>query len=330
MHRREFLVLLGGTLVGQNAAGAEQKPGVSGVPTVGVLWHAGSAEEEREFLSVLVAAFAELGYIEGRTINFIHRFPAEQPERFRALAKELVDRKVDLLVAVTAQGASAIKETSTSIPVVFVLVSDPVRIGLADSLSSPGKNFTGLSLMQQDLSGKKIALLLEAIPRASRIALMLDPRSLINKGLVKAYTNSAETAGLSLKTIEVFTPEDIEGAFSTAREMRADAVVTVTSGMFYNERVRFGAASSREKIPTFVEIAEMVPYGPLLSYGPDFPEFFRRSTGFVDKILKGARPADLPIEQPTRLKLVVNLKTAQTLGLTLPGSLLAAADEVLE
>ena len=136
MHRREFLVLLGGTLVGQNAAGAEQKPAVSGVPTIGVLWHAGSAEEEREFLPVLVAAFRDLGYIEGRTINFIHRFPAEQPERFRALAKELVDRKVDLLVAVTAQGASAIKETSTSIPVVFIVVADPVGMGLADSLST--------------------------------------------------------------------------------------------------------------------------------------------------------------------------------------------------
>ena len=309
---------------------AQSRSQPSGVPTIGVLWHAGSAEEEREFLPVLVAAFRDLGYIEGRTINFIHRFPAEQPERFRALAKELVDRKVDVLVAVTAEGASAIKETSTSIPVVVVLMSDPVRIGLADSLSSPGKNFTGLSLMQQDLSGKRLALLLEAIPRASRIALMLNPRNLINKGLVKAYTNSAEAAGLSLKTIEVSSPEDIEGAFSTAREMRADAVVTVTSGMFFNERVRFGASALREKIPTFVGAAEMVPYGLLLSYGPDLPEFFRRSTGFVDKILKGARPADLPIEQPTRLKLVVNLKTAQTLGLTLPGSLLAAADEVLE
>ena len=202
-------------------------------------------------------------------------------------------------------------------------------MGLADSLSTPGKNFTGMSLMQHDLSGKHVALLREAVPQASLIALFVDPSGLQNERAIAAYSKSAENAGLSLKTIQLSSPEDIEGAFSTARETRVDAVVAINP-MFYNERVRFGAAALREKIPTFVAIAEMVPYGPLLSYGPDFQEFFRKATVLVDKILRGSRPADLPVEQPSRLKLTVNLKTAQTLGLTLPGSLLAAADEVLE
>ena len=253
MKRREFLTALGGAVAWPLAAHAQQP---KKIPRVGVLWHAGSAEEEAVYLRVLTKAFSDLGYVEGKTIDLEHRFPAEQPDRFRSLARELVESKVDAIIAVTALGAKEAKQASRTIPIVVVVDADPIGDGLVESLAHPGGNVTGLSLMAVDLSGKRLALLKEAVPNLS--------------------------------------------------------------------------SALAHKMPTIVANAEMVPFGPLISYGPDFLDYFRRAAGYMDKILKGAKPDSLPVEQPSRFKTVINAKTAKALGLNIPTSLLINADEIIE
>jgi putative ABC transport system substrate-binding protein len=328
MKRREFIAIAAGTAIWPFSVLAQNGTGAR-IPRIGVLWHAGSADEEREYLPVLTKAFSDLGYIEGKNIKFEHRFPAEQPDRFRTLATELIESRVDVIVAVTANGAKEIKQAKSAIQTVFVIVSDPVGAGLVESLAHPGGNMTGLSLMSIDTSGKRLALLKESVPNLSRVALLVDPTARNVPLYISLYSNAAKALGLSLQPVEVPTPEAIEHVFSTIARDGFDGAEVVGSMMF-NERVRVGSSALAHKIPTITIISEMVQYGLLMSYGQDFPDYFRRAAGYVDKILRGAKPGDLPVEQPTRFKLVINLKTAKALGLTIPPSVLITADEVIE
>jgi putative tryptophan/tyrosine transport system substrate-binding protein len=328
--RRAFIAGLGGAAVWPLIVRAQQTGSAIKSPRIGVLWHAGSAEEEEVYLSVVRKAFNDLGYIEGKNIELVHRFPAEKPDRFRALAQELVESKVDAIIAVTELGALEAKRATTTIPVVFVVVPDPVAVGLVEGLARPGGNVTGLSLMAVDLSGKSLSLLKEAVPKLSRVGLLVDPTVPTAQPFTSAYRAAAATLGLSLLPVDVPTSDAIEQAFSGFAQDGADGVVIAGSAMQFNERARIGSSALAQKLPTIVDNAEMVPYGPLLSYGQDFSDFFRRSAGYVDKILKGAKPADLPVEQPTKFKLVINLKAAKALGLSMPQTLLAQADEVIE
>jgi putative tryptophan/tyrosine transport system substrate-binding protein len=294
---------------------------------IGVLWHAGSPEEEGVYFETLMKAFSDLGYVDGTNAVFQHRFPAEQAERFHIFARELVDEKPDMIIAVTAQGALEVKRISGTIPIVVVLAPDPVRAGLVESLARPGGSVTGLSLMNSDLSGKRIALLKEAVPNLSRLALVFDPQY---SASAPAFVKSAQAVGLELRTVPVPTPEAIGEAFSSVALDGVQGVIT-TGSMLYNERARVGAAALANGIPTQTPIGEMVQIdGILMSYGQDFPDYFRKAAGYADKILNGAKPADLPVEQPTRFKLVLNLKTAKAIGVTIPTSLLVVADEVIE
>jgi putative ABC transport system substrate-binding protein len=327
--RRKFIAALGGTaLVWPLAARAQQSR--RKIPIVGVLWHDASAEAEEVYLSVLRKAFNDLGYTEGKNIELEHRFPAEQPDLFRKFAQELVESNVDAIIAVTGQGAIEAKRATSTIPIVFVLVGDPVGSGLVESLARPGGNATGLSLMLTDLSGKRLALLKEAVPNLSRVALLVDPRDPFTKRTTKAHQAAAELLRISLWPVEVTAPDDIEPAFSKIAQDRADGVVLGTGAIFFDERARTGSSALAHMLPAVGFIAEMVPYGLLLSYGQDFPDYFRRAVAYIDKILKGANPVDLPVEQPTKFKLVLNLKTAKALGLTMPNTLLVNADEVIE
>jgi putative ABC transport system substrate-binding protein len=331
MRRRDFITLLGGAAAAWPlAARAQQSVKAAKIPRIGVLWHAGSAEEEEVYLSVVRKAFNDLGYIEGKNIELIHRFPAEKPERFRALAQELVERKVDAIIAVTALGALEAKRATLEIPVVFVVVPDPVAIGLVESLARPGGNLTGLSLMAVDLSGKRLSLLKEAVPKLSRVALLVDSTEPTVQRFTNAYRAAAATLGLSLRPVDAPTPDAIEQAFSTFAQEGTDGVVMAGGSMQFNERTRIGSLALAQKLPAIVSIAEMVPHGPLLSYGQDFPDFFRRAVHYVDRILKGTKPADLPVEQPTKFKLVINLKAGKALGLSVPPTLLTQANEVIE
>ncbi len=247
---------------------------------IGVLWHAGSPEEEGVYFDVLMKAFGDLGYVDGRNAVFQHRFPAEQAERFRMFARELVNDKPDVIIAVTAQGALEVKHASDTIPIVVVLAPDPVRDGLVESLARPGGSVTGLSLMNSDLSGKRIALLQEAVPNLSRLALVYDSHF---AGSAPAFVNSAKAANLDLRTVPVSSPDAIGEVFSSMARDGAQGVIT-TGSMLYNERMRVAAAALASRIPTQTPIGEMVQnVGILMSYGQDFPDYFRKSPGMPTK-----------------------------------------------
>ena len=257
-----------------------------------MLWHAGSADEEREYLPVLTNAFSSLGYIEGKNIKFEHRFPG----RAAGSVGYRADRK---------QGR---------------------RDRRCDSEWSQGD---GLSLMSADMSGKRLALLKETVSNLSRVALLFDPTSRNLPLYISLYANAAKALGLFLQPVEVPTPDTIEDVFSAIARDGFDGA-EVDGSMMFNERVRVGSSALAHKMPTITFIAEMVQYGLLMSYGQDFPDYFRKAAGYVEKILRGAKPGDLPVEQPTRFKQVINLKTAKALGLTIPPSVLISADEVVE
>jgi putative ABC transport system substrate-binding protein len=294
-----------------------------------VLWHAGSAEEEDVYLSVLVKTFHDLGYDEGKSIHFDHRFPAENPDRFRALAQELVDEKPDVIIAVNLPGALELKKATRTISIVFVLVPDPIGSGLAESLAHPGSNATGLSLMTEDLTGKRLELLKEAVPSLSRVALLIHFSTPSKERAIKLYQTAAEALGISLWPVEISNPDDIEPAFDKIAQDHADGILRGPGPGLFNWRAQVGASALKHRLPVMTYIAEEIPHGLLMSYGQDLPDFFRRAVAYTDKILKGAKPAELPVEQPTKFKLVLNLKAAKELGITFPQSLIVSADEII-
>jgi putative ABC transport system substrate-binding protein len=328
MKRRQFMTLIGGAAAAWPLAARAQQSS-NKIPVVGVLWHAGSAEEEEVYLSVLVKAFNDLGYVEGKNIHLDHRFPAENPERFRSLARELVDEKPDVIIAVTGFGAAEAKRATSTIPIVVTVAYDAVGMGLVESLARPGGNVTGLSLMAVDLSGKRLELLKEAVPSLSRVALLVDFSTPNKEQTIKLHQTAAEALGISLWPVEILAPDDVEPAFAKIAEDRADGIVRGPGSALFNWRARVGASALKYRLPVMTYVAEEVPHGLLMSYGQDVPDFFRRTAVYVDKILKGAKPADLPVEQPTKFKLVLNLKTANALGIGFPQSLILSADEMI-
>jgi len=328
MKRRQFITLLGGAAAAWPLAAHAQQSS-NKIPLVGVLWHAGSAEEEEVYLSVLVKAFNDLGYVEGQNIHLDHRFPAEIPERFRTLAQELVDLKPDLIISVTNLDTAELKRATSTIPIVFVLSQDPVGDGFVESLGHPGGNATGLSLMGGDLSGKRLELLKETVPNLSRVAFLVDPTVRSKGNTIKAHQVSAQALGLSLWPVEIGAADDVEPTFAKMVQDGVNGVAFSAGSLLFNLRARIGAALLSHKLPAVTHVAEEVPSGLLLSYGQDFPDFFRRAAAYADKILKGAKPADLPVEQPTKFKLVLNLKTANALGIGFPQSLILSADEMI-
>jgi putative ABC transport system substrate-binding protein len=327
MKRRQFITLVGAAAAWPLAARAQQSS--NKIPVVGVLWHAGSAEEEEVYLSVLVKAFNDLGYVEGKNIHLDHRFPAENPDRFRTLAQELVDEKPDVIIAVTGFGAVEAKRATSSIPIVVTVAYDAVGMGLVESLARPGGNVTGLSLMAIDLSGKRLELLKEAVPSLSRVALLVDFSTPSKERTIKLHQTAAQSLGISLWPVEISKPDDIEPAFAKIAQDGANGIVRGPGSALFNWRAQVGASALNNRLPVMTYVAEEVPHGLLMSYGQDVPDFFRRTAGYVDKILKGAKPTDLPVEQPTKFKLVLNLKTAKALGITFPQSLIVSADEVI-
>jgi putative tryptophan/tyrosine transport system substrate-binding protein len=209
-------------------------------------------------------------------------------------------------------------------------VADPVGFGLVESLARPGGNLTGFSLMTNDLSGKRLGLLKEAVPNLSRVVLLVDPTDPFKERNITANQVAAEALGISIWPAEIAVPDDVEPVFSKIAQDRAEGVVIGAGSLLFNLRARIGAAAMAHRLPALAYIAEEVPPGLLMSYGQDFPDYFRRAAASIDKILNGAKPADLPVEQPTRFKLLLNLKTAKALGLTVPPTMLTLADEVIE
>jgi putative tryptophan/tyrosine transport system substrate-binding protein len=327
MKRRRFIKLVGAAAAAWPLAARAQQSS-NRIPVVGVLWHAASAEEEDVYLSVLVKAFNDLGYIEDKNIYFDHRFPAEKPDRFQTMARELVDLKPDVIIAVTAIGAVDVKKLTGTIPIVFVFVPDPIGLGLVEGLADPGGNATGLSLIAVDLTGQ-LVLLKEAVPNLSRVALVTDAGNPVKERIIAGNEKAARDLGISLWPAEISEPADVEPVFAKMVTDRADGFALTLGPLLFNLRARIGAAALAHRLPAISFVGEEVPYGLLMSYGQDFPDFFRRAVTYTDKILKGAKPADLPVEQPTKFKLVLNLKAAKALGITFPHALLVSADELI-
>lgn len=268
--------------------------------------------------------------MEGQNIELNDRFPAEQPDRFVKLAQELVESKPDVIVASTALAGKELQRSTSTIPIVFVIVADPVAVGFVDGLARPGHNMTGLSLMALDLSGKRLELLKEAVGKLTRVGLIVDRIDPLSDRFIKASQAAAKELGISAQWSEAPTPDDIEKAFATFAGDGVDGIVIGPGSKIFIQRTYLVAASLKSKLPTMAAVGEFVPDGIMMSYGQDFPEFYRLAASYVDKILKGTKPADLPVQQPTRFKLAINLKVAKMLGLTVPPTMLNLADQVIE
>jgi ABC-type uncharacterized transport system substrate-binding protein len=325
MKRREFITLLGGAVTWPLAARAQQSPKL---PTIGYMG-ASTPSTEGQRAAAFVKRLQELGWIEGRTIAIEVRWAEGRNERFAEIAAEFVHLKVDVIVtAGTAAVASAKRETSL-IPIVFAVAGDPVGTGLVASLARPGGNVTGLSLQTTDLVGKRLELLREVVPRLSRLAIMGNVSTALAVLEMREAQATARTLGLEVATSEIRRAEDIAPAFD-ALKGSVDALYVVADPLVTTNRLRINILALGARLPTMHGQRDNVEAGGLASYGANFPDLHRRAADYVDKILRGNRPGDLPVEQPTKFDLVINLITAKALGLEVPPTLLARADEVIE
>ncbi len=281
-----------------------------------------------------VAAFRqglrELGYVEGQNIAIEYRYAEGQPERLPDLAAELVGLKVDLIVASTTPASLAAGRATTTIPIVITNAGDPLGSGLVASLARPAGNITGLSLQHPELTGKRLQLLQEVVPKLSRVAILWNSASPITPPQFTEAEAAAGVLGVQLESLEVRAPNDFERAFQAATRRRAGALLVLDDFFVFSHRRRIAALAAKSRLPSMYGLTGFAEAGGLMVYGPNLPDMYRRSATYVDRILKGAKPADLPVEQPTRFELVINLKVAKALGLTIPPSVLIRADQVVQ
>jgi putative ABC transport system substrate-binding protein len=277
------------------------------------------------------AELRELGWVEGQNVSIEFRFADGRFDRLPDLAAELVRLKVDLIVAVPTPAALAAKNATGTIPIVMISVSDPVGIGLAASLARPGGNITGGSFsVGTGVIGKQLQLLKEAVPRARSVAVLMNPTNPGHALALDDMKADAESLGLSLRVLEARTPLELDPAFAAMLKERVDALLVVADAMFSANRTRLAELAARNRLPAVYTFREYVHAGGLMSYGPNLALQYRQAAGYVDKILRGATPAELPIEQPTKFELVINLKTAKALGLPIPQPLLLRADDTVQ
>jgi putative ABC transport system substrate-binding protein len=325
MRRREFLGVLGGAAAAWPVAALAQQQGKR--PTIGILGTA-DASIWGGWVTAFTQRLSELGWVEGQNITVERRWADGRSERFAGIAAEFVRLKTDVIVTM-GDAVSAAKQAAPATPIVFALAGDPVRTGLIASLARPGGNATGLSNLQADLSGKRVELLREVVPHLRRLAVMGgvgQPRSAIEMAEAQA---AARALGLEVVSVEIRRSEDIAPALE-GLVGRADALFVVAGPVIASNQVRLQRLALGARLPTIYSNREYVAAGGLMSYGPNWQHLFRRAADYVDKILHGAKPADLPVEQPTKFDLIINLVTAKTLGLTVPPTVLARADEVIE
>ncbi len=282
----------------------------------------------------LVEAFRrglrDLGYVEGQNVVIEFRSAEGRLERLPDLAAELVRLKVDLIVAMCGLCVHPAKQATETIPIVFPVHNDPVGAGLVASLAQPGGNITGLSTLGPELGGKQLQLLKEVVPRASRVAVIWNSATRYTLPIVRETEDAARTLGVQLQSLEVRGANEFEGAFGAATKGRAGALIVVGDPLTVSQRKRLVDFAAKSRLPAMYGFREFVDAGGLMAYGVSLPDMYRRAATYVDKILKGAKPADLPVEQPTRFELVINMKTAKALGLTIPQSVLIRADHVIQ
>src|SRR5262245_15304651 len=327
MRRRDFLRVLGCAAAWPMAAHGQQRT----APVVGVLWHAGSAKEEGEYFTTFVQGVRDRGYVDGESIRLEHRYANEEYERFNNLAVELAAFKVDVLVAVTQPAALAAQKATKEIPIVFILAPDPIGSKLVSNLAKPGGNITGLSNMAIDVTAKRLQILRDALPALTRSALLVNSSDqLLMRRTIEIIESAARSLNVMIKTYEVRSPDDLDRVFPMIATDGNEAVLTGYDAMFTNERKRLADLALSLRLPLITQSRPGAVAGAFMSYGTDSKTIFRRAGIYIDKILKGERPGDLPIEQPTQFELLINLKTAKALGISVPATLLASATQVIE
>ena len=306
-------------------AGAQQ---AKKVPVIGFL-----GGESSSFYAVRIDAFRqglnELGYIEGKNIVIEYRYAGGKLDRLPALAKELVGAKPDVIVAATTPSVLAAKQATNTIPIVFVSIADPVASGLVASLARPGENITGLTVLVPELSGKRLELLKEAIPSVIRVAALWNPANPAQELVWKEIQAAAQELRLQLQSLEVRSANDFDIAFEAVLRERTQALIPSPEPLINTQLKRIVEFAAKNRLPAMYGGPEVVDAGGLMSYAPNHTDHYRRTATYVDKILKGTKPADLPVEQPTKFEFVINLKTAKQIGLTIPPNVLARADRVI-
>jgi len=328
VRRREFIILLASATACPLAARAQQQSGK--VPRIGYL-RAMSPSDRPSQLDAFRQGLRELGWREGQNIGIDYRYAEGRFDRLPDLAADLVRLKVDLIVAEGTQGVTAARNATGTIPIVMTTVRDPVGIGLIASLARPGGNVTGMSgSAGLEIVAKQLELLKETVPGIRRVATLSNPANAYHQLAIREVNVAARSLGVQLQVLEARGPNELDGAFAAMARERAEALLVVSDVIFNNHRARLADLAARSRLPAAYGVRESVEAGGLMSYGTSFLDLYRRSAAYVDKILKGAKPADLPVEQPTKFELVINLKTARALGLTVPPALLARADEVIE
>ena len=325
MRRRDFIVLAGGTVAWPLAALAQQ---AGKVYRIGFLWDSPAAFAERT--EAFRQGLRDLGYVEGRNITIEYRWAEGKPERMRELAEELVRLKVDVIITASSIYVEAAKRATSTIPIVFMAHADPVGTGHVTSLARPGGNITGFSVMATETSVKNLELFTQAVPGLARVAVIFDPATPSHGPILKAVEAAGPLLGLQVQPVAVRSATEFDSAFLAIVQGRADAVLVLTTPLFVAGAQPLAELALTHKLPSVFTPRENVEAGGLMSYSPNRADYYRRGAIYVDKILKGANPADLPVEQPTRFQLVVNLKTAKALGLTIPESFLSRVDEVVE
>jgi putative ABC transport system substrate-binding protein len=328
MTRRELLLLLGGAMTAARALRAQQKA----MPVVGFLSGA-SPVPTALYVAAFLQGLGETGYVEGQNVAIEYRWAEGRYDRLPSLAADLVGRKVDVIAAVGGglPGARAAKNATSTIPIVFLVGVDPVATGLVANLARPGANLTGFTALAAELVEKRFELLSELIPQARVIGELVNPSNpaSLNED-IPAAARAARAKGMQVSPVKAATEQEIDAAFATLVELRAGGLLIAADAFFFQRQDQLVALAARHALPTIYTYREFIASGGLISYGPSLAAFYRQAGAYVGRILAGAKPADLPVQQPATFELVVNLKTAKALGLTVPPSILARADEVIE
>jgi putative ABC transport system substrate-binding protein len=330
VRRRQFITLLGGAAAASSVtcplAARAQQPAM---PIVGY-FHPSTPETGADLVAAFRKGLGETGYVEGRNVTIAYAWAHNESRRMPELAAELVRRRVSVIVAATLNTALAVKAATTTIPIVFNATGDPVATGLVASLNRPGGNATGLSSLSGELGAKRFGLLHELVPKAARFALLVNTRARYAQSMIEETQAAAAAIGGQIEAFTADTAGEIDAAFASLTQKRAEALVVGLSAMFISRRVQMTTLAAQHRLPTIYSLRDFVEAGGLMSYGASYTEQHRQIGIYTGRILKGEQPADLPVMQPTKFELVINLKTAKVLGLDVPPSLLALADEVIE